>query len=385
MSEATPPTPPASAPDARGAERPPEDTRRQEIKVGVFVIGLTIAMGLLIIFIGGSSDMLANRYRLKGAWKDVAGLKEGSVVRLAGWDVGEVAKVSFSDDLGVREVYVELKILGEFQPRIRKDSHARIDTVGVIGDKYVAITIGDPKEPELQDGDWIETEEALNVLEYSAKVSEVLTSTSNIAHKVDLMLGDDQEAAKASLARSFQHLERLLAATETGNGLVHTLVYDEEMSRKVKGTLSNLEVMSSDLRATTTEVRTGDGIAHQLVFGDEGKQLATDLSTVAQAMGTLATDLKRDDSLVHSLLYDPSKKQMVDDLAQTAAALRVTSEAISQGDGTVGLLARDPALYEDLRALVGGAQRNKLLRAYIRQTVREGEATNASPWEPVKE
>jgi phospholipid/cholesterol/gamma-HCH transport system substrate-binding protein len=385
MSDAPPSPSAASAPDARGAEPPVDNNRRQEVKVGVFVFGLTIAMGLLIIFIGGSSDMLADRYRLKGAWKDVSGLKEGAVVRLAGWDVGEVSAVTFSEDLGVREVYVELKILGEFQPRIRKDSHARIDTVGVIGDKYVAITVGDPKEPVLENGDWIVTEEALNVLEYSAKVSEVLASTSNIAHKVDLMLGDDQEAAKASLARSFQHLERLLAATETGNGLVHTLVYDEDLTRKVKGTLGNLEVMSADLRATTTEVRTGDGIAHQLVFGDEGKKLAADLSQVAAAMSTLATDIKREDSMVHSLLYDPSKKQMVDDLAQTAAALKVTSEAIAKGDGTVGLLTRDPALYEDLRALVGGAQRNKLLRAYIRKTVAEGEATNANPWEPVKE
>ena len=34
------------------------------------------------------------------------------------------------------------------------------------------------------------------------------------------------------------------------------------------------------------------------------------------------------------------------------------------------------------QALVGGAQRNKLLRAYIRKTVKKGEAANAGPWEP---
>jgi phospholipid/cholesterol/gamma-HCH transport system substrate-binding protein len=222
-------------------------------------------------------------------------------------------------------------------------------------------------------------------LEYSKKATGILDSTENIAHKVDLMLGDDSEAAKASLARSFAHLESLLEASKNGNGLLHAIVYDDGMTRKVNNTLANLEGMSADLRATTQEVRHGDGIAHELVYGDDGKKLAQELSTLATALSAITNDIKTNDSLVHSLLYDPSKKQMVDDLAVTAAALRETSAAIERGDGTIGMLANDPALYEDLRALVGGAQRNKLLRAYIRKTVEKGEAANAGPWEPVGE
>jgi phospholipid/cholesterol/gamma-HCH transport system substrate-binding protein len=373
---------PLPQPDVNPADAP---ERAREIKVGIFVFGLIIVTGVVLFFVGGSTDLLANRYTLQGAWDDIGGLKEGSTVRLAGWDVGEVTKITFSDDLGVRQVYVEMKIMSDFQPRIRKDSEARIDTVGVIGDKYVSITMGDPNSPQLEDEDWIETEEALDFLEYSKKVTQILESTSKIAHKVNLMLGDDQEAAKASLSRSFQHLESILGAAENGDGLMHALVYDKGMTTKVQGTLTNLEGMSADLRATTTEIRTGDGIAHQLVYGDEGKKLATDLSAVAEAMAALATDIRDKDSVVHSLVYDPEKAKMVDDLAATAAALKQTSEAINSGEGSIGLLAKDPALYEDLRALVGGAQRNKLLRAYIRQTVKKGEETNASPWEPAKE
>ena len=63
-------------------------------------------------------------------------------------------------------------------------------------------------------------------------------------------------------------------------------------------------------------------------------------------------------------------------------SLRATSEALANGEGSLGLLAHDPALYEDLRALVGGAQRNKLLRSYIRQTIEKGEVVNAGAWTP---
>jgi len=48
------------------------------------------------------------------------------------------------------------------------------------------------------------------------------------------------------------------------------------------------------------------------------------------------------------------------------------------------LLANDPELYEDMRALLGGAQRNKLLKSYIRRTIEKAEVEDASAWEPVQ-
>ena len=68
-------------------------SQRQNIKVGVFVIGLSVTILLTIFVLGGSTEMLENRYTLQGKWEDVAGLKEGAVVRLAGWDVGEVKSI----------------------------------------------------------------------------------------------------------------------------------------------------------------------------------------------------------------------------------------------------------------------------------------------------
>ena len=63
-----------------------------------------------------------------------------------------------------------------------------------------------------------------------------------------------------------------------------------------------------------------------------------------------------------------------------ATLLKETSDALQNGDGTAALLMRDPALYEDLRSLVGGAQRNKLLRSYIRMTVEQNEIEEATPF-----
>ena len=105
----------------------------QNIKVGIFVVGLSLTVLVSVFILGGSSDLLEGRYVLKGQWEDVAGLKEGAVVRLAGWDVGEVKRIEFSEDLERSELTVQLKIMDRYQSRIRADSVARIDTVGVLG------------------------------------------------------------------------------------------------------------------------------------------------------------------------------------------------------------------------------------------------------------
>ena len=70
------------------------------------------------------------------------------------------------------------------------------------------------------------------------------------------------------------------------------------------------------------------------------------------------------------------------ELEGAAVSLRGITDAVNNGEGTAGLLVRDPQLYEDLRVLLGGAQRNALLRAYIRATVERGRGEGGGTWTP---
>lgn len=51
---------------------------------------------------------------------------------------------------------------------------------------------------------------------------------------------------------------------------------------------------------------------------------------------------------------------------------------INNGTGTLGALVNDPGLYEDAKALMGGANRNRVVRNLVRQTVREGDEAEAA-------
>jgi phospholipid/cholesterol/gamma-HCH transport system substrate-binding protein len=69
--------------------------------------------------------------------------------------------------------------------------------------------------------------------------------------------------------------------------------------------------------------------------------------------------------------------QQIDQMPLKAAVknLNAILEKINHGSGTLGALINDPALYDSAKALVGGANRNRIVRNLVRQAVQKGEAS----------
>jgi phospholipid/cholesterol/gamma-HCH transport system substrate-binding protein len=363
-------------------EKTMEQSQARNLRVGIFLI-LTISMGCLaVVMLGGKASFFEDRYKLHSSFEDVAGLREGANVRLAGIIIGEVTHIAFSDDPEEKEILVDLSIYESYSPRIREDTVARIDTEGMLGDKYISVTVGSMDKPELQSGAWLKAEQTTSILEYQSRATELLNNAEQMTYKLNQMLGEDSEAEEASIARIMSSVERVLSAAESGEGLVNTLVYDRGVANRMRRSLANLETGSAGLASIAQEVKNGDGFANQLIYGEEGVRLAQELTSLSDALGQVVADLEKDDSLLHALLYNPEHASMVADLQETVSGVKSVIDGVSQGEGTIGLLARDPTLYEDLRSLVGGAQRNKLLRSYIRRTIARAEEEDAASWSP---
>lgn len=354
----------------------------QELKVGCFVAFFVVLVALLTFILGGGTDLLAKRYVLRTSYADVKGLKPGAVVRLAGIDVGEVQKVDLVADPDGRNVHVELSLRSEFQQRITSDSTAGISSVGVLGDMFISLTVGSAEERVLQHGDYIRSSEPLDFVSYADRATQIVDNAANISHKLDLMLGSEDEAAKGSLGKSLDNIQAMLQEGKEGDGLVHVLFYDPAAGRKVEAILDNVEGITGEVREIATAVREGDGLAHAIIYGDEGTETLARIRDFATQATSLVSDIQTKDSLVHSILYDPERAQLVDDLQATLSNVKTVTDAVDEGEGTLGLLIRDPQLYEDLRLLFGGAQRNALLRAYIRSTVAKSRDEQGGGWHP---
>ncbi|MEJ2067887.1 MAG: MlaD family protein, partial [Deltaproteobacteria bacterium] len=116
-----------------------------EIKVGIFVVVILFLFGAAVFTIGSHQKYFQRQYTLWASFSNIKGLIVGAPVRLAGLTVGRVNDIHFPENPAVKTIRVELKINKGVQKRICGDSIASIQTMGLLGDKYVEISLGSPQ------------------------------------------------------------------------------------------------------------------------------------------------------------------------------------------------------------------------------------------------
>ena len=112
-----------------------------ELKVGIFVfIGLIILV-IFILSIGGFKTW-SSGYHINLSFNFVNGVKVGAPVRFAGVDVGEVKRVKLEFLPEENRSNVNLEVWIRNNIKIPTDSSVWVNTLGLLGEKYVEIMPG---------------------------------------------------------------------------------------------------------------------------------------------------------------------------------------------------------------------------------------------------
>jgi phospholipid/cholesterol/gamma-HCH transport system substrate-binding protein len=226
-------------------------------------------------------------------------------------------------------------------------------------------------------------------LEKVAKTVEVegsplLVRMDRTLQSVEKLAGTLETEAGPLLSRvdrTVQSLENIAKALETEDGLLHALIYtpkDETLGRLTQ----SLNTLDEILR----QARDGQGLLHMLLYESEGAELLARLNRTSEHLEGLARAAREGKGLLPSLLFDPAGAKVLEDVREVAADLRglaaemrgvagdlqTITTRLRQGEGTIGGLLEDPTVYEDLSALLRGANRSMLLRGLIRSTREEG-------------
>ena len=94
-------------------------------------------------------------------------------------------------------------------------------------------------------------------------------------------------------------------------------------------------------------------------------------------MGSLASimlEVETGDGLMHALIYDaPTEQDLLMQFLAAGARLNSILEKVDRGEGTLGLLLNDPTLYEEVKQLVGGANRSTVVRSLIQMIMPDEE------------
>ncbi len=134
-----------------------------ETGVGIFIIIGLLSLAYLSVNLGQVSLFGSDQYKVTARFANVAGLKAGASVEIAGVAIGKVSNIDIDD----YEAVVDLMINPEI--KLQEDVIASIRTQGIIGDKYIKIKTGGAEEYIENDGEILETESAIELEELVSK------------------------------------------------------------------------------------------------------------------------------------------------------------------------------------------------------------------------
>ena len=309
--------------------------RRLSLVVGAFVVGILGLLAAAILSLSAERGIWTARYRLVTYFANVQGLIEGAPVRLAGKDVGTVEFITFAP-LGEDRPPVRVVLLVDegVQHRIRSDSVATIGTIGLLGDRYVEISMGSPEGEVLVDDAELASVSPLDLNEVVTRGTAAIDGVTRLTENVNKVVDDfGRNMGGRGLAQAATAISDMAKQVQQGEGLLHSLIYDTYEG----GGVESIERALATFEEVLDEVARGDG-------------------------------------MLHTLIYEPAEEQdLVTQATAAGANLNSILQKIDRGDGTLGLLVNDPTLYDDLKLLVGGAQRSLLVRSLLRLSA-EGEA-----------
>ncbi len=160
-------------------------------RLGAFII-LTLAVLASGVFVIGSKEYLFRRtYQLKAQFDNVAGLAEGADVQVGGVHSGTVTQILLPTRPGDK-VSVVMELAKSTHEIIKGDSVASIQTEGLLGNQFVAISFGSAGRAELKDGDTLLSEPPLQMADLLKKTNGILDGSQQAIQNITLAIGPSE-------------------------------------------------------------------------------------------------------------------------------------------------------------------------------------------------
>lgn len=280
-------------------------------KLANYKVGLTILLGLIIFFafillVGTEEYLFSKTYQIKMISSNVEGLNDGSMVSLGGLKIGSVDGINFINKDGKNFIEISLKVQSKYQNQITENSTASIKTLGLLGDKFVDIVMGQPDQKQIADGGYIQLERSLSFENLTEKIDPAIDQLSKLISNLNdvtdsIKNGDgllsklftDKKTARQFTA-SIQELSAFVNSLNHGDGTIHKLVYDKNLS-------NDLSEVIGDLKSITKSVHNGNGTLGKLVNNDS---LYLNLNELTDNLKRASNSFNDDSTFVGGLLND---------------------------------------------------------------------------------
>jgi len=344
-----------------------------------------LVSGLVVFLIGDERGVFKSTDTYTARFSDVQGLKRGSPVRMGGLDIGTVDEVAYPEDPSDARPFVRMTIHREQAPRIRDDSVATIENRGLLGDKMVQISAGDMALPVVPVGGEVRSRDPQDLADMLKKVTSLGDKAEGVMINLEKTTGTFAEPKfQEDMKTGMRSLSGILESVDKQEGYIGKLMSDPAEAAKISRMLSNLERTTASLdrlvgglNKAVDRVNHGPGLVHDLVYGGGPPETLAKFGDAAGEVSLALRGIREGNGMAHTLMYGGSGPQQdaVSNLNAMSADLRKVIADLRAGRGTLGALLVDPSVYEDLKMLLGNVQRNQVLRALVRYSIRQDEVS----------
>jgi phospholipid/cholesterol/gamma-HCH transport system substrate-binding protein len=203
-------------------------------RLGAFIV-FTLAILVAGVFIIGSRQYLfSSTYQLNAQFDNVAGLDAGADVRVGGVHSGTVRSILLPHRPAER-VTVVMELSKSTHEIIKQDSVATIETEGLLGNQYMAISFGSAGKTDVRAGDIIASQPPLEMADMLKKASGIL---------------DSSQQAVQNATQATANLNSISSKIDRGQGTVGVLINDRQL-------YNNLQQTTSTLRDTMVQAQAG--------------------------------------------------------------------------------------------------------------------------------
>ena len=251
---------------------------------------------------------------------------------------------------------------------IRDDSVATIRSLGLLGDKYIEITLGSESAPELPDGATIKSQDTVDYYQMADEARETFRRANEIAKGIiDVLSQLDKAALVKNLDLAAKSLSQILANAEKGPSLLHSLVYDPELPKS----LDDLRAASKSLRTAAEEIESGKGGLGELIHGEKLSKALADFADAVDSAKAILKEVEKGAGAAHAVIYDKAERQSLDQLNAAIEKLNAAMSDIRDGKGSLGLLIADPGVWESLQRLLSSAEESSMLKFLIERSLKD--------------
>jgi len=245
------------------------------VGVGVFVLSGLLLFTLALFMIGERQLAFARKFIVYTEFTAITGLQPGAIVRVSGASAGSVVDIEAPADPNDK-FRVQLEITEDLHQLVRTDSVAVIQTEGLLGGSYLAVTTGSASAPEAAAGSTIPSREPFLLADLFQQMSETvgkvnatidqlgggiektLASVDSTVINTNALINDvsnDVRMLASASARITSDAAQIAEGIRKGEGTVGRLLKDDDLYQRVVTIAGSAEIIAADTQKAVQQAR----------------------------------------------------------------------------------------------------------------------------------